>query len=38
MTEISPKIKRRNKITGIVLALIAIGFVVSVFGYKLSAR
>jgi hypothetical protein len=38
MTEISPKIRRRNKITGIVLALIAVGFVVSVFGYKLSAR
>jgi hypothetical protein len=38
MTEISPKIRRRNKITGIVLALIAVGFVVSVFGYKLGAR
>jgi high-affinity Fe2+/Pb2+ permease len=38
MTEISSKIRRRNKITGIVLALIAVGFVVSVFGYKLSAH
>jgi high-affinity Fe2+/Pb2+ permease len=38
MNEISPKLKRRNLITGIVLALIAVGFVVSVFGYKLSTR
>jgi hypothetical protein len=38
MSPLSPAQKRKNRITGIVLALVAIGFVVSVFTYKLTAK
>jgi predicted tellurium resistance membrane protein TerC len=36
MTPLSPEQRRRNRITGIVLALVAVGFMVSVWLGKLS--
>lgn len=35
MSELTPQQKRKNKITGIILAIIAVGFCVTVWGNKL---
>ncbi len=38
MTKLPPEQRRKNRITGIILALVAVGFVVTVFGYRLSLK
>jgi hypothetical protein len=35
MTKLTPAQKRKNKITGVILALVAVGFMVTVWGNKL---
>jgi hypothetical protein len=35
MANLTPQQKRKNKITGVILALVAVGFLVTVWGNKL---